>query len=309
MKIMATKQQKIYSYSLKEHIKLETDQPITVPELIKHLQALEQIAKQSSRAFGKLTNTEIIAVDLLIDDIEKGSLKEDIILKLLFKDKENLDLFIEQTRNLVIENPMETTLGALVLGGLVAYGIYRLRKKSSEEGRSIIINNYGTIIANAAGKLNISEEAFKQAIEGSVDDKQKLAKNAQKFVQMAKSEAGNDGSIIFGDNNTKDNLEIPANVVAQVPVYQEIETSEDKTTKFENITLQIRTLDRDKYTGWLAYIEGAFTQRLPLEIPITTDLNVLARQEAVKATVTLVYREKGDKIERKKIVLNELHTK
>lgn len=119
MKIMATKQQKIYSYSLKEHIKLETDQPITVPELIKHLQALEQIAKQSSRAFGKLTNTEIIAVDLLIDDIEKGSLKEDIILKLLFKDKENLDLFIEQTRNLVIENPMETTLGALVLGGLL----------------------------------------------------------------------------------------------------------------------------------------------------------------------------------------------
>ena len=89
----------------------------------------------------------------------------------------------------------------------------------------------------------------------------------------------------------------------------EPEVSEDKTSTFENITLQIRSLDRDKYTGWVGYIEGAFTQRLPIEIPITIDLNVLAKQEAVKATVTLVYREKGDKIDRKKIILDTLHTK
>ena len=89
----------------------------------------------------------------------------------------------------------------------------------------------------------------------------------------------------------------------------EQEASEDKTTTFENITLQIRSLDRDKYTGWLGYIEGAFTQRLPIEIPLTVDLSILAKQEAVKATVTLVYREKGDKIERKKIILDTLHSK
>lgn len=302
-------QQITYSYSLKEHIKLETDQPITVPELVKHLQALEQIAKQSSKAFGVLTNTEIIAVDLLIDDIEKGSLKEDIILKLLFKDQANLDLFIEQTRNWAIEHPMIiTTLGAVVLTGLLGYGIYRLRKKSTTEGERAIINNYGTIITNGAGTLNITEEVFKKAIEDSVDDKAKLAKNAQKFAQMAKSPTGN-GSITFGDPEAENALEIPANVVSHIPLINEQEVSEDKTTTFENITLQIRSLDRDKYTGWLGYIEGAFTQRLPLEIPITTDLNVLAKQEAVKATVTLVYREKGDKIERKKIILDTLHTK
>lgn len=301
-------QQIIYSFSLKEHIKLETDLPITVPELVKHLQALEQIAKQSSRAFGVLTNTEIISVDLLIDDIEKGSLKEDIILKLLFKDQANLDLFIEQTRTWAIEHSMVTTLGAVVLTGLLSYGIYRLRKKSTAEGERVIINNYGTIITNGAGTLNISEEAFKKAIEDSVDDKAKLAKNAQKFVQMAKSATSN-GAVTFGQGSTEKLLEIPAEVIAHVPAYQEPEVSEDKTTTFENITLQIRSLDRDKYTGWLGYIEGAFTQRLPIEIPLTVDLSILAKQEAVKATVTLVYREKGDKIERKKIILDVLHTK
>ena len=299
-----------YSYSLREHIKLETKQPLTVPELVKHLQSLEQIAKQSPRAFGALTNTEIVSVDLLIEDIEQGSLLEDIVLKFVFKDQVNLDNFIEQSRNWVIENPMETVsvLGGAVLGGLLAYGLYRLRKKSTSEGQSVIVNNYGTMITNGAGTLNISEESFKKAIEESPEDKTKLAKNAQKFVQMAKSESG-DGSVTFGKVATEHPIEIPADVVSHIPHYNEPEASEDKTMPFENITLQIRTLDRDKYTGWLGYIEGAFTQRLPLEIPINTDLNVLARQEAVKATVTLVYRERGDKIERKKIILDKLHTK
>lgn len=306
---MTVEQNITYSYSLKEQIKIETDQAIEVSALIKHLQALEKVAKQSNKTFSALTNSEIISVDLLIEEIEHGSLWEDIVLKLTFKDQQNLDQFLEASRNWIIENPMTATsigLGGIVLGGLIALGVSRLKKKTTEEGAGIIINNYGTIIQNGAGTLNIGEDVFKNALE-KTEDKAKLAQNAQKFVQMAKSPTGN-GSITFGNPEAENALEIPADVVSHIPLYNEPEASEDKTTVFENITLQIRTLDRDKYTGWLGYIEGAFTQRLPLEIPINTDLNVLARQEAVKATVTLVYREKGDKIERKKIILDQLHT-
>lgn len=307
---METTQQVTYSYSLKEQIKIETDQAIEVSALIKHLQALEKVAKQSNKTFSALTNSEVISVELLIEEIEHGSLWEDIVLKLTFKDQQNLDQFLEASRNWIIENPMTATtigLGGIVLGGLIALGFSRLKKNTTEEGDRVIINNYGTIIQNGAGALNIGEAEFKKALE-KTEDKAKLAQNAQKFAQMAKSPTGA-GSITFGNPEAENALEIPSNVVSHIPLYNEPEPSEDKTTTFENITLQIRSLDRDKYTGWLGYIEGAFTQRLPLEIPINTDLNVLSKQEAVKATVTLVYREKGDKIERKKIILEQLHTR
>ena len=303
-------QQITYSYSLKEQIKIETDQAIEVSELIKHLQALEKVAKQSNKTFSALTNSEVISVDLLIEEIEHGSLWEDIVLKLTFKDQQNLDQFLETSRNWIIDNPMTATtigLGGIVLGGLIAFGISRLKKKTTKEGADIVINNYGTIIQNGAGVLNIGEDVFKNALE-QTEDKTKLAQNAQKFAQMAKSPTGA-GSITFGNPKAENALEIPANVVSHIPLVNEAEVSEDKTSTFENITLQIRSLDRDKYTGWVGYIEGAFTQRLPIEIPLTIDLNVLAEQEAVKATVTLVYREKGDKIDRKKIILDTLHTK
>lgn len=307
---MMSNQQVTYSYSLKEQIKIETDQAIEVSELIKHLQALEKVAKQSNKTFSVLTNSEVISVDLLIEEIEHGSLWEDIVLKLTFKDQQNLDQFLETSRNWIIDNPMTATtigLGGIVLGGLIAFGISRLKKKTTKEGADIVINNYGTIIQNGAGVLNIGEDVFKNALE-QTEDKTKLAQNAQKFAQMAKSPTGA-GSITFGNPKAENALEIPANVVSHIPLVNEPEVSEDKTSTFENITLQIRSLDRDKYTGWVGYIEGAFTQRLPIEIPITIDLNVLAKQEAVKATVTLVYREKGDKIDRKKIILDTLHTK
>lgn len=307
---METTQQVTYSYSLKEQIKIETDQAIEVSALIKHLQALEKVAKQSNKTFSALTNSEVISVELLIEEIEHGSLWEDIVLKLTFKDQQNLDQFLEASRNWIIENPMTATtigLGGIVLGGLIALGFSRLKKNTTEEGDRVIINNYGTIIQNGAGALNIGEAEFKKALE-KTEDKAKLAQNAQKFAQMAKSPTGA-GSITFGNPEAENALEIPSNVVSHIPLYNEPEPSEDKTTTFENITLQIRSLDRDKYTGWLGYIEGAFIQRLPLEIPINTDLNVLSKQEAVKATVTLVYREKGDKIERKKIILEQLHTR
>lgn len=307
---MMSNQQVTYSYSLKEQIKIETDQAIEVAELIKHLQALEKVAKQSNKTFSALTNSEVISVDLLIEEIEHGSLWEDIVLKLTFKDQQNLDQFLETSRNWIIDNPMTATtigLGGIVLGGLIAFGISRLKKKMTKEGTDTVINNYGTIIQNGAGVLNIGEDVFKNALE-QTEDKTKLAQNAQKFAQMAKSPTGA-GSITFGNPEVENALEIPANVVSHIPLVNEPEVSEDKTTRFENITLQIRSLDRDKYTGWVGYIEGAFTQRLPIEIPLTIDLNVLAKQEAVKATVTLVYREKGDKIERKKIILDTLHTK
>lgn len=299
-----------YTFSLRENIKFETDQPLTVPELIKNLQALEQIVKQSSKAFSTLTNSEIISVELLIEEIEHGSLLEEIILKFTFKNQENLDAFIETSRNWIIENQMTALsvgLGGIVLVSLIAFGLSRLRKNTTPEGRNIIINNYGTIIKNGAGTLNISEDNFRQIIEKSPENKEKLIKNTQKLAQITKN--SDNGSIIFGNPNSDVPFEIPPEVIHHIPKDSDPEIREDKTAKFSDITLQIRSLDRDKYTGWLGYIEGAFTQRLPIEIPPNIDLNILSRQEAVKADVTLFYNQIGDKIERKKITLDILHTK
>lgn len=293
---------------LTDEVKFNITEPIQVRDIVKSLEALEKIVQQSAKTFSKLGGSEVIDVKLYIKTIEKGSLVEKFIVKLVFGNEENLNKFLENTHNWVgkqcKEHPVRSSLVGLVVGGMIAFGFYSLGSSSS----SITISgNYNTVITAGASQLNITPAEFKAAIEENESHKKTLARNAVDFVQPAKTESG-DVSIVFGDRaNPEQQLEIPASVIASVPKKVEPTKAEEKSTERDNATLNIRSLDRDDYnSGWTGYIEGEFTNRVPIEIPIGTDLKLLTSKEVFKADVTLFYTQKGNNVNYKKILIRKL---
>lgn len=297
----------IFFYELQDQIKFNTKEPIRVKDIVRSLEALEKIVRQSAKTFSKLTDSEVERVELYIQTIEEGSLLEKIIVKLVFKNEENLDKFLENTHDWIVDkakgNPVKTGLAGLVIGGMIAYGFYSLGNSSANS--VAVSGNYHTVIVNGAGQLGISEAAFKEAIEENKSQRKTLARNAVEFAQTAKTEKG-DVSIELGVDS---NVIIPADVVKALPETVKSEPIE-KTAKMDNVNLNIRSMDRDKYeSGWTAIIDGVSEKRLPLELPISTDLNVLFKQDVIKADITLHSVQRGDKLEHKRIEVRAIHTK
>ncbi|MDA3979861.1 hypothetical protein [Gallibacterium sp. AGMB14963] len=301
----------VFSCELLDEIKFNINEPIQVQDIVKSLEALEKIVKQSTKTFSKLGKSDVHDVKLYIKAIEKGSLREKIIIKLIFKTEENLDKFLENTHDWVAkqckEHPVRSSLVGLVIGGMIAYGFYSLGTNSANSIN--ISGNYNTVITNGAQQLNIPIEEFKKAIEENKSNKKSLSKNAVEFAQPAKTPSG-DVSIEFGsDIDSSKNIIIPSKVISDIPKKVEPEQPIEKDTRMDNVTLHIRALDRDDYSGWSGYIEGVFTKRIPIEIPHTIALNEISSQEAIKANVTIFYTQKGNTINQKRIVIREINPK
>lgn len=301
---------KTYSIRLCDVIKFNTTEPIRVTDIIRSLQALEKIVQQSDKTFSALTKSEIESVELLIEGIETGSIIEKIILKLTFRTEENFEQFLENTHDWLKgqcrEHPVRTSIVGLAIGGMIAYGFYHLGGQSASD-KVTVSGHYNTVIVNGAGKLNLSEEEFKQALEVNKSQQKSLTKNAVEFAQVAKTERGA-VSVEFGSNDGA-GITLPEQVIEAVPTKAPKAEVEIKTQEFHKATLNIRTLDRDNYNGWTAYIEGFFTKRVKLDIPITADLNVLSKQENITADVILHFKPKNDGIDPQWIELKTLHTK
>ncbi|MDY0678267.1 hypothetical protein NMW59_11405, partial [Pasteurella multocida] len=296
---------------LSDEVKFNITQPIQVRDIVKSLEALEKIVKQSTKTFSKLSGAEIQDAKLYIQTIEKGSLREKFIIKLIFKDEENLDKFLEKIHDWGVkqckEHPVRTSLVGLVIGGMIAYGFYSLGSNSVNSIN--ITGNYNTVITNGAKQLNITQEEFKNAIEANKSNRKTLAKNAVEFAQPAKTSLG-DVSIEFGDNETSEgNIIIPSEVITDIPKKVEPEKAIEQSTDMNDITLHIRALDRDDYKGWQGYVEGSFTTRIPIEIPQTINLNEISSKEAIKANITLFFTQKGNSINHKRIVIKEINPK
>lgn len=296
----------VYYYELQDQIKFNTTEPIKVKDIVRSLEALEKIVKQSTKTFSKLTNSEVISAELYIQGIEEGSILEKIAIKLGFKTEENFDKFLENAHDWIVdkakEHPVKTGLAGLVIGGMLAYGFYSLGNSADAV---VVSGNYNTVIVNGAGQLGITEAAFREAIEENKNQRRTLAKNAVEFAQTAKTEKG-DVSIELGETS---NVVIPADVIKAIPETAKAEPIE-KTAQMDNVLLNIRSMDRDKYeSGWTAIIDGVSEKRLPLDIPLTADLNVLFKQDSIRADITLYSVQRGDKLEHKRIEIRAIHTK
>lgn len=294
----------LHSFTIEEEIKYNTTGGIRIKDLVKSLEALEEITKQSRNALSDILGVKIDSIELKISEIKEGSMIETVHAEVKYynENKEDVD---DTLRQFVKNNKMKTGVFGAILVGSVAFGVWHYVSGGNPSATNLTVSgSYNNVIVNSAGAVGIPVEIFQKAIENSPTNKNNLARNAIEFINPAKQDEQN-ATISFSNNN----VVLPAELVAETPA-EYLPQSEEKELPLDNITLHIRASDRDSYTkGWYGYVDGLFTKRVKIDIPQTVDLTTLAKQESVKADIILYSIQKADKTEFKRIEIRNLLTK
>ncbi len=279
-------------YSNKDHLPLS--------DVAESLLALEKLIKQSPQTIEKFfPGLKIYDIEVYLNELQSGSLWEDVIVKFIFGNQEKFDEVITSTREKIglkylVDRPK--LLSAILMAMLLAGGYKALTanpNSSQQSIQNIQINN-NIVIQAGAEIAEMPPSDFQLIIEEGVNRNNSIVKNAIKFIKPAKRDPS--ASITFDETP---NLSISPETVAAMPGYLEDEVPEESIEEYHSVEVIIRATDLDhKRTGWGAVIPTIGERRTRLQLDPTINAEVLIERRKVTGDVTAVFRytEEGEKI-------------
>lgn len=278
-------------------LKYTNSLPLPVEDVVESLRALRRISRNFlPAALSRLSDAEVLSAELLVEGFEVGSFKENLILRLLFKDEAALDRFTNAFRTLDVpemyrnlpwsDRPVLKGLiiGTLV-GGLIVYGIAWYNEGSgTTEEKALIEASNNQIIAIGSDAFAASPEQIQAIIVAAVGARKKeLAADVAKVVAPAHREEG--AALVIDEAVT-----IPHAVVRTMPTNVDFQPYE-QTTKFHNAVVDIRKTNRDSaVSGWEGKVANVSAARLKLSAGDGVNLTDLAGRLEVRANIAVVYR-------------------
>lgn len=294
---------------IEHHLEYTTKEPISIPEIVDALLGLERIIQRTPDVLETLfPNTKITNVNVLLANLESGSLIEDIIVKFVFGKQEDFDDFIKKVREKCQMDKLKDNkvlLTSIIVSLILTGGYYAVKKSGGDPQKLYQIEaNNNTIINIGAGMVEMSPELFKSIIETTIKKDTNLATDAIHIIKPAKKTES--AEIIF--DNIQD-LKVTKNTVSSIPsyLYQEDEDAEH-FEDLKDVFLEIRAMDLDrKRQGWAAVVPAYSKERAKLQIDAIINLESLKGKSKLKGDVTLVWGvgEKDSKFLRR-IILKEI---
>lgn len=283
-----------FTLDLSHRVYYSNREPIPIAEIATSLLALEKLLQRMPKVLSLVTDVPIEGFEVFVDDIHSGSLIEDIIIKVFFKDQAGLDAFLgkihEQlgqrkvTRNLLI---------AAILMAIVGYGLHSAATvMGSDEAKQAININNNVIINIAADQAGMKPEQLVDIIKASITDKKANARDAIEFVKPAKRDP--EASISMEGQQV---VSITSDVVKKSPSSLNIE---DVPTErlVPDVDLQIRATNRDSQTsGWAGLIPNLIDRRVRLVLSEEVKPEQLAGKFTVRADVIIHSKAQGPKKE------------
>lgn len=256
-----------------------TSKPVPLGEMIIALQGLQGVLKAMPAALSGVSGVEVEGCEFLIQSIESGSLVEDVVIKILFKDRGRMNAFLER----IGENGMvKGIVVAALVGGLVVYGMQLATNSPAPN----ITANHNTIINIGAGEVNMTPEQFTAVVKASVGDKKAAAEGALRFIAPAKADPGS--SIELGDAT----VVVDARAVSEAPAKIELEANQ-RLEEHKNVELAIRAANLDsRKSGWAGRLGGR-SDRLPIELDPAVAESDLFGRSAVQVDAAVIFTEKG----------------
>lgn len=266
--------------------------PVPIAEIASSLLALERILLRSQTLFSLVTRVPIVGAEIFVDDILTGSLTEDVVIKLFFKDQAGLDAFLlkineelgkhKVTRNILI--------GALILS-LVGAGLYGAAKAlgAGDAAKAINVNN-NVIINIGAEQSGLSPDQLEKIVLAAISDKKANAKDAIDFVKPAKRDP--EATISLEDSAV---LSIPKNVIEKSP--SSLVAKDEPSEQFvPDVDLQVRATNLDSHkAGWAGIIPLLVDRRVKLVLGDGVDPKQVAGKFTVRADVIVHSRPQGAK--------------
>lgn len=278
-------------YSNREHIPLS--------EIADSLLALEGLIRQSPEVLENIfPGTKIYGVEVYLSELKSGSLYEDVLVKFVFGSQEKLDEFVNNIRerlglqHLKSNNQILSAIlvSMTLMGGAYYYG----KSNSNSENKNTLEANNTVVINIGADFVEMKSEEFRSAIEAGVKDKDKLAKNAVRFVKPAKRDLE---AYIRFDSEKK--LQINPETVKAMPGHITDPEPEETVEDYERVEVIIRAVDLDSYRkGWAAIVPEISEKRVKLQLDPHIDGELLMQHPAAIANVTAIFKydQEGKKI-------------
>lgn len=263
-------------------IKFTNKEPIPIDVFAKALLAHENIIKRTGPFIKQaVPGISISGVEVLVVKIEAGSMREDLLVRILFGSKENYNRAIELAGNMFESNPLLT--GAVCVG-VAAYIWFGIKRAKDKEGGkpSVNIDAYRSVVAQEGSTINISGEKLHEILEGVSD---KVALSKQSINAIAPAHLEDDASVEMSDNK---NLRITPDFIKESPtVYPEEEPLQDNETKVK-IEIEIWASDRENHTkGWAGTVPGIINRRIKFLLDESVDPNKLHGRRLVDADIVI----------------------
>lgn len=291
---------------VKQQIYYSNKQLVPIKEVAESLLALEAVIRHSPQVLEALfPGTTIKAVDVFIKELRSDSIWEDVIIKFVFGSQKKFDQFVANARERlgmdnIVNNPQ--LLSAIIIVLILMGGAYYLGKDKPEQRATIEANN-NTIINIGAGMMEMSAEEFKSLIEGAVNDKAKLARDALRVVKPAKLDSN--ASITF---NANDELQITPDAVCAIPRYVGEPEEEEFIEDFAEIDMELRATDLDSTKrGWAVVVPELSERRVRLQLDPTVNPEELYEKRKFRANATIIFgQDKDYKLIPKLVFLREI---
>lgn len=251
-----------FSLDLSYIVKYETERYIPLNEIIKALGSLEILLGKSDKVVAELLGIEITGQELYVKRLESGSLLEDILVKLIFKDRETLDKAIEKLR----DSKMKEYLIGAILGGALLYGYTQLTQNnqsykpsntnSEMSGSNVITGSDNSNIFNFHGDVIDSEtkDVINETIRKNFSaDVSSVARQTINFFEPVRDDQN--ASISLGSKDVEP-VVIPREVIDVVPERYTKPANKD-IKELKDVRVSLRAKDQDSHkSGWGGVVEN-----------------------------------------------------
>jgi hypothetical protein len=272
---------KQYEVTTTYRIKYTTKNPVPISEIVSSLLSVEKLIKRTGPLVeAKYQGVEVHDIQVFVEAVETGSLKEWLVVRLICGSKENAEEAEKLLEKMVKDSGPLKILIALGVGAMVAYGVTKCNPNATHT--SEFTNN--TII-NIGAEMDISVGDVRAILDATPHHK-RLARESVDFVRPAMSDP--DAEI---ENIDVPNATIPANVIAEAPETYEPPEQDERETQYSNAPIVIHASDRDKRAQvWAGIVPGIVDHRIRFILEDNVDPARLHGQTRVNADITVVQR-------------------
>lgn len=273
-------------------IKYTNENPVPIAEIIDSLLALEKIIRRTPKFVERYyKGIKITSTEVFVSSVEAGSLKEEFVIRFVFKTKENYDQAKELAAKILGDNQVVKTIVALGVGAIIGAGmIYAL----PDGTQAPTIEAYNNTIINIGADINFSAADIKATL-GALPPKA-VAREAIQAVRPAKLEPGS-----HIEMEELPGLDMPSKFVKESPYKYEPPMPSEKSSKYKNVEIFIHASDRDNNEkGWGGIVPELFEHRVKFVLADNVDPSKLHGR--IKARADLEVHEKFAQDKKKYVV-------
>lgn len=286
-------------------IKFTNKNPIPVDKLVESLLAYEKLIKRVGPFVEEACEGVYIEeIDVLISKIESGSLVEELLVRLIFKDEKNYEQAKEVAAKMFENNGLLTGAVCLGVAAYIGFGVKNaIISQGSTAPMTHIEAQHGAIV-QLGGTMNISEKAIDRILN-KTSDKKRVSKEAIAAVAPAHLEKG--AHIEFNDS---EKLAITPEFIKETPLeYEPPELRQSNETLLKT-DIEIWASDKESLTrAWAGIIPGKIEKRIKFVLDEAIDPNEVHGNRIINADIIIVSSYSSSKKEfvPKKVEILRIH--